>query len=64
MSYGLVIAGQTHSVTANGNDCLCIFVMIVMIKETGKILINIVPTQYVPIYVTTRACIPDATSAN
>lgn len=39
MSYGLIIAGQSHGVTANVNNCLCIFVMIV-IKETGKILIN------------------------
>lgn len=40
MSYGLVIVEQTHSVTANANDFPRIFVMIV-IKETGKILINI-----------------------
>lgn len=60
MSYGLVIAGQSHGVTANVNNCLCIFVMIV-IKETGKILINIAPAQYVPTL--PRACIPNATSA-
>jgi len=64
MSYDLVIAGQTRSVTVNVNDCLCIFV-IIMIKEASKNSHKYrLDTIHIYMrYGCTRACIPDATSA-